>query len=459
MADEVNARSLAARLLTRIERDKAFANILLRQDLPVLTKGRDRQLCTALVNGVLKHRLTLDYALRRHLRKPVGVLPVEVRQILRMGAFQILWMDRLPVSAVVDESVKLVRVVGNSSERYTGLTNAVLRRVAQTMWDFEWPDEKKDAVYALSTRYSHPQWLVKRWIDRWGAVRTEELCGANNSEAALCVRANTLKGNREDLRVRLEEEGCRGVTLSRWAPDGLCIEDLAGPVERLPSYEQGYFVVQDESSQLAGWLTGAEPGERVLDVCSAPGGKTGSIAQRMGDCGEIVAVDASTKKLELVRQMCQRLGISSVETRLGNGCVLFGLPGLFDRVMVDVPCSGLGVLRRRADLRWRISPEGVADRPPLQLAILSRAADFVKPGGVLMYTTCSVEPEENFEVVKAFRGNRPDFVPDDISEDLAFGREMTGPEDWKQWKKGMWQILPHVHGMDGFFISRMRREP
>jgi 16S rRNA (cytosine967-C5)-methyltransferase len=178
----------------------------------------------------------------------------------------------------------------------------------------------------------------------------------------------------------------------------------------------------------------------------------------MENRGEIVAVDVSAKKLGLLRQMCQRLGISIVETRLGNGCVLFGLPGLFDRVLVDVPCSGLGVLRRRADLRWRKKPEDMTDLPPLQLAILSRAADFVKPGGVLLYTTCSVEPEENFEVVKTFRANRPEFVPDALCADLAFARERTGPEDWGQWKKGMWQILPHTHGMDGFFISRMRRE-
>jgi 16S rRNA (cytosine967-C5)-methyltransferase len=219
----------------------------------------------------------------------------------------------------------------------------------------------------------------------------------------------------------------------------------------------------------------------------------------MDNCGEIVAVDISAKKLELVHEMCQRLGINIVTTKTGNGTVLFGIEGQFDRVIADVPCSGLGVLRRRADIRWKKNQEDLADLPALQLAILSRAADYVKPGGILMYTTCSIEPGENFEVVKAFRAARPEFVPDDISGDIssclaeaggttgeragaggkteerveaggkteeraeaggttgerAEVRTYTGSET--QWKKGMWQIMPHIHGMDGFFISRMRR--
>jgi 16S rRNA (cytosine967-C5)-methyltransferase len=177
----------------------------------------------------------------------------------------------------------------------------------------------------------------------------------------------------------------------------------------------------------------------------------------MDNHGEIMAVDVSAKKLDLVQQMCRRTKVNIVETKLGNGCVLFGISGLFDRVLADVPCSGLGVLRRRADLRWQKKPEDMADFSSLQLAILSRAADFVKPGGILLYSTCSVEPGENFEVVKAFRSNRPEFVPDDISHDLAECRVPERKEDLVQWKKGMWQILPHVHGMDGFFVSRMRR--
>jgi 16S rRNA (cytosine967-C5)-methyltransferase len=349
---------------------------------------------------------------------------------------------------------------------------------------------KRDPVYALSARFSHPQWLVRLWRERWGDEQTAALCAANNEEAALCVRANTLINSREELRARLEREGCRGVTLSRWAPDGLCLGVAAGvagkgadgkvvgsatdgdveapgaageagtvgPLEEWSSFREGRFVVQDDSSQLAAWLLGAKAGERVLDVCCAPGGKTGYIAQCMENQGEIVAVDVSAGKLALVDQMCQRLGINIVKTRLGNGCVLFGVDGLFDRVLVDVPCSGLGVLRRRADLRWQKNPEDLADLPPLQLAILARAADFVKPGGVLLYSTCSVEPAENFEVVKAFRAQRPEFAPDDLRGELAPYREMARQEDQTQWKKGMWQMLPHVHGMDGFFVSRMRRD-
>ncbi|MCL1790562.1 MAG: methyltransferase domain-containing protein [Peptococcaceae bacterium] len=542
MALIMNARFLAVRILERIERDRAYANILLRHELPVLADARERQLCTALVNGVLKQRATLDYVLRRYLRKPVGDLPGEVRQVLRVGAFQLLFMDRVPVSAVVNESVILARVAASrdvgrpeaqrggaqaessQDERFTGLVNAVLRRVAEKKWDFDWPDMKKDAVYALSARYSHPQWMVRLWRERWGDDQTAALCAANNEEAALCLRANTLRNSREELLAFLEEEGRRGMMLSRWAPDGIClgggvggtgveagavggvvgavggaggvggtgveagavggaggiggtkveagaaggsvgagvVGEGAGPmgsVEDWRAFREGRFVVQDESSQLAAYLLGAKPGERVLDVCCAPGGKTGYVAQCMENQGEIVAVDISSGKLALVNEMCERLGIDIVKTRIGNGCVLFGLDGVFDRVLVDVPCSGLGVLRRKADLRWHKKPEDLAELPSLQLAILSRAADFLKPGGTLLYSTCSVEPSENFEVVKAFRARRPEFVPDDLREELAPYMEMVRNEDVTQWKKGMWQMLPHVHGTDGFFVSRMRRSP
>jgi len=467
--EQENARSLAARLLTKIEKDKAYANLLLRRGLPCLSDPRDRQLCTALVNGVLKNRSTLDFVLRRHLRKPVSNLPLEVRQILRIGAFQLLYTDRIPAAAAVDESVKLARRVSarvspdHSEPKYAGLVNAVLRRVAVDGWDFAWPDARKDPAGALATRYSHPQWLVQAWIDRWGAAETEALCAANNETAGLCLRANTLLTSREAVKQELEDRGLGPIELCSWAPDGLYVIEPGVAIEQEPAYREGRVTVQDESSQLAAWLLDARPSQRVLDVCSAPGGKTGYLAQQMRNQGELWAVDILPERLELVRATCARLHLDIVHPRLGNAQVLFGVPGLFERVLVDAPCSGLGVIRRRADLRWQKDPEQLRALPALQLAILNRAADFVQQGGILLYATCTVEPAENFEVVKAFRAARPEFEPLDLTPELssrvaASGLEsLVGPEDLKQWKKGMWQILPHRHKMDGFFVGRLRR--
>ena len=444
------ARGLAVHMLTRVEVEGAYANLLLQKNILRLKDSRDRQFVTLLVNGTLKHRLTLDYALRRYLSKPMSSLPHEIRAILRIGAFQVLFVDKVPPAVAINESVELAKAF----PKFTGLVNVVLRKVMEKEWDIPWPDSKREPVRYLSVRYSHPEWLIQRWLKRWGFEETEALSQANNEPSPTWIRTNTLKISREGLRDRLLAEGIT-VELGTRVPESLMIKDF-GALERLESFCEGLFTVQDESSQLVAHIVDPKPGQSVLDACSAPGGKSTHLAQIMQNEGEILAFDVHEHKLELIDQLAHKLGITIIQTQLGDAR---DLPGIRlesqDRVLVDVPCSGLGVIRRKADLRWQKEEQDLKDLPLLQFAILERAASCVKDGGALIYSTCTTEPEENFELVKKFRSAHPEFEPVDLMDDLPFTLEE--PRDIQQARKGMLQLLPHRHGMDGFFLAKFRR--
>jgi len=444
------ARGIAVQLLTRVEVEGAFANLLLQRNIGRLTDSRDRQFVTLLVNGALKHQLTLDYALRRYLSKPMSALPHEVRAILRIGAFQLLYVDKVPDAVAVNESVELAKPY----PKFTGLVNVVLRKVMNKAWDFPWPDAKRETVRYLSVRYSHPEWMIRRWLKRWGMEETEALCRANNEPAQTWIRTNTLKISRADLMDRLTLEGITvepGIRI----PESLRIHNF-GALDRLESFREGLFTVQDESSQLVAHVVDPKPGQCVLDACSAPGGKTTHLAQMMHDEGEILAFDIHAHKLELIDQLALRMGITIIRAQLGDARDLLGVKlGSQQRVLVDAPCSGLGVLRRRADLRWQKEEQDLSDLPRLQLAILERAASCVEVGGDLIYSTCTIEPEENFELVKTFRLAHPEFEPVNLVEDLPF--PLVDARDRQQASKGMLQLLPHRHEMDGFFLAKFRR--
>jgi ribosomal RNA small subunit methyltransferase RsmB len=448
---KVTARSVAVQILAQVEVERAYANLLLQRMLGKLTDNRDRQLATLLVNGVLKHRLTLDYALRLHLSKPMSALPHEVRAILRCGAFQLLYVDKVPDAVAVNESVELTKPY----PKFTGLVNSVLRKVMDKGWDLPWPDLKREPVRYLSVRYSHPEWMIRRWLKRWGVEETEELCRVNNEPAQTWIRTNTLKISRQDLVDRLKQEGIT-VELGNRVPESLKIHNF-GAIDRLPSFQEGLFTVQDESSQLVAHVVDPQPGQSVLDACSAPGGKTTHLAQRMDNQGNIQAFDIHSHKLELIEQSAQRLGIRIIQPQLGDARDLPGVK-LYSQqhVLVDAPCSGLGVLRRKADLRWQKEEQNLKDLPQLQLAILERAASCVEIGGDLVYSTCTIEPEENFELVKRFRSEHPEFETVNLVELLPFTLE--DERDVRQASKGMLQLLPHRHGMDGFFLAKFRRK-
>lgn len=450
--NNLTPRGRAVRILCRVDEEGAYANLLLQKELKEVQDGRDRQLITTLVNGTLKNRLTLDYALRLHLRTALSALPHEVRWILRISAFQLLFLTKIPAPAAINEGVELTKT---RQGKYTKLVNGVLHNVLETGWDIRWPNSKKEAARYLSVRYSHPEWMVKRWLKRYGYEETEKLCSTNNEPVLFWIRTNTLKTTRENLVHKLQEEGIQ-VLLGERVPESLILEN-PGSIERLESFKDGLFTVQDESSQLVAHILNPASGDHVLDACAAPGGKTTHIAQKMKDQGKIIAFDIHSHKIELIQQLAQRLGIAIIHAQEGDARELRGVKdGSCQKVLVDAPCSGLGVIRRRADLRYHKAEDEIQKLPALQLEILERAAQCVIKGGELVYSTCTIEPEENFEVVKAFRTAHPEFKPVSLVDLLPFS--LDEERDIRQAEKGMLQILPHQHGMDGFFIAKFQRE-
>lgn len=450
--NNLTARERAVRILSRVDEKEAYANLLLQRELREVEDGRDRQLITLLVNGTLKNRLTLDYALRRHLRTPLSALPHEVRWILRISAFQLLFLSKIPAPAAVNEGVEMTK---RRQRKYSGLVNGVLHKVLEEGWNIRWPNPEKEAARYLSVRYSHPEWMVKRWFKRYGFEETERLCQTNNEPAPLWIRTNTLLTTREELMDRLQQEGLE-VSLGERVPESLNVEN-SGALDKLSSFQEGLFTVQDESSQLVAHVLNPQPGERVLDACGAPGGKTTHLAQKMKNQGEILAFDIHPHKVELIAQLAERLGITIIKAQAGDAREMPGIQnGSCQKVLVDAPCSGLGVIRRRADLRWNKAEEEISELPALQLEILERAAQCVALGGELVYSTCTIEPEENFEVVKSFRKAHPEFKPINLLDVLPFS--LNDERDIRQAEKGMLQILPHRHGMDGFFLAKFKRE-
>jgi 16S rRNA (cytosine967-C5)-methyltransferase len=450
MAREKTARDLALSVLLRVEKTKSYANLLLA---PALSSSpldsRDKALATELVYGTLRALGTLDWALQERSSIKLKKLDAPVRMILRLGAYQLLF-TRIPPSAACFEAVQQAKQVSHAgSARFV---NAVLRRLARERDRLQYPDPAIDPVYYITVKYSHPQWLVQRWLKRFGFEDTEALCQANNQAPPLCLRTNSTLIARDELESRFRTEGY-DVAPHYLMPEAIYLQKN-GAVEQLPGFADGLFSVQDESSMFAAHALNPKPGDQVLDICAGPGGKTTHIAELMGKEGEIWAMDIHAHKLALIKESANRLRLAGINVLEGDARKLpANFSGRFDRVLVDAPCSGTGVLRRRADLRWHKTPKELQKLPQLQLQILTSAAAAVIAGGTLLYSTCSIEPEENMEVVTAFLKGNDDFVLDDLRPQLErFLHETTLRQGWLQ-------LYPHKHDMDGFFLARMKRRP
>lgn len=446
---EIPAREIALHVLKAVESEGAYANLALNRALEHHQPGKlDRAFATELAYGTLRVLNTLDWIISRFLHKPLGDQSVWIRNILRMGAYQIFYMDKVPAPAACNEAVELAKKYGTPGT--ARFVNGVLRNVVRRKDDIVFPSAEEDLVSHIALRYSHPTWLVERWLGEFGLEETTALCRANNATPRNTIRTNTLRTGRENLTKTLEQEGLT-VRATRFAPEGLEISGFLS-LRGLPSFEAGLFQIQDESSMLAGHALSPAAGDRVLDACSAPGGKTTHLAQLMQDRGVIRALDVHPHKLDFIRENCARLGITCVEVRCGDARELAGGPeDAADYVLVDAPCSGLGVLGRRPDARWRKEPAQVTALAELQGQILDGAARCVRPGGVLVYSTCTITPEENIEQVERFLQARPEFAWDDLRPFLP---ATLGDAELS---RGYIQLLPHVHGTDGFFIARLRR--
>ena len=440
------ARGAAALVLRMVLDDGAYTNIALNQYLRgSRLSDLDRRLATELVYGTVKALGTLDWYLEQCVTRPLDKVAPEILCILRMSAYQLLYMERIPASAACNEAVKLTRSVSHegSAKFVNGVLRGLLRK--QAAGELSFPEEGEDDAGYLSLNYYHPRWLVKRWLGPWGREGTERLLAFDNSAAPVCLRVNTLVTTREQLLRDLAAAGAQ-VHASAWSTDGIVCEKLPS-LHALMAALPKHFYIQDESSMLVAPLLAAAPGMRVLDLCSAPGGKTTHIAQLMQNKGEIIACDVHEHKLELIAENAKRLDITCIEPLLNDATVERSeWLGAFDRVLVDAPCSGMGVLRRRAEARWRKQRKDLKLFPPLQLAILEQAAKYVKVGGRMVYSTCTIEQSENHYLVEEFLTKHPEW------QRVPFVHPRTGEEVTEL------QLLPQVDEIDGFYICVLERK-
>lgn len=448
---KIPAREMALFVLTAVEKEGAYSNLALNYVLEKHRPGKlDRAFVTELAYGVLRRKNTLDWALAHFVKKPLSQLALPIHNILRMGAYQLLFMDRVPASAACNESTELAKKYGHPG--MVRFVNGTMRSLARRKSELQYPDFQKNPVRHIALRYSHPDWLVERWLAEFGPEETIRICRADNDPAPNTVRTNTLKISRGALAAKLEAEGL-SVRETDYAPEGLNLENILS-YGSLDSYREGLFQVQDESSMLAGRALMPEPGAKVLDSCGAPGGKTTHLAQIMENSGEILAVDLHPHKLALIEDSCGRLGITNVRTLAADARSLpDSLNEWADYVLVDAPCLGLGVLRRRPDSLWRKQPGQIDEIVGVQSEILHGAARVLRPGGVLVYSTCTITREENTGQVESFLKARDDFAAEDLSPYLP-----AGLDERDTYKLGYVQILPHRYGMDGFFIARLRKK-
>ena len=418
-----------------------------------LADDRDRALVTELAGGVFRRRAALDHVVLRAADRPPARIDADVLTVLRLGAYQLLYLDRVPPAAAVHESVRLVRQVGRASA--AGFVNAVLRRVAAERQAPGLPPlpreagDREAALAYLGVTGSHPRWLVERWLDRHGLAKAADWTRFNNTAPPLTLRANRLRVTRQALARRLTEHGVQ-TEATRFARDGLTV--TAGNPYRTPLAGRGLFLAQDEASQLVAELVGARPGERVLDACAAPGGKAGALAAAMDGRGGLAAGDVRPARLRLLRRTLADLGATAGLVRLDlRRGVPFG--PVFDRVLVDAPCSGIGVLRRDPEIRWRRRAADLPRYAAEQLAMVGHAAGAVRPGGHLIYATCSSEPDENEDVVTAFLDARPDFALVHPARCGPLSPGLAAVLD----DRGRLSTTPFGHRLDAFFAVVLRR--
>ncbi|HOM01701.1 MAG TPA: 16S rRNA (cytosine(967)-C(5))-methyltransferase RsmB [Acetivibrio sp.] len=442
-------RETALKILYDINEKGAYSNISLNKYLNGFEfESVDRAFITDIVYGTLKWKYTIDYLIEKFSSIKIKKLSPWILNILRMGIYQIIYMDRIPVSAACNESVKLATKYGHAaSSKYV---NAVLRNIARSKENLPYPDKNKDTAHYLSIKYSHPLWMVKDWLLRFGEEFTEGLLKANNDVARFTVRVNDLKISKEELIDMLTGDGFE-VENGKYLDEALIIKNPSA-VQKMGAFAKGYFQVQDESSMLVAKVLDPKPGETVLDVCSAPGGKSTHIAQIMKNRGTVISRDIHEHKIKLIEQAKERLGLEIIKIEVFDAAVLdSNLVGKIDRVLVDAPCTGFGIIRRKPDIKWSRNLEDKAEIVSLQEKILSTASEYVKDGGVLVYSTCTIEPEENEKAVEKFVSGNKDFYLEDITDLL--------PESLRKESasKGYIQLYPNIDGIDGFFIARMRK--
>jgi len=436
-------RGLAIKILNRIDRTDAYLERMLDNEMKSIElSGPDKALLYEIVHGVVRWQGRLDWILNGFYKGTFSKAIPNLKNALRVALYQVLFLDRVPDYAAVNEVVEFVKKL--QGQKPADLVNAVLRNIIRSKNSIRYPDPDEDIVGYLSAYYSHPSWMVKRYVARFGKEETEKLLAFNNEKPYLTLRINALKTKPEEFKILLESVGLK-YKQGDYLPEFFKLQNLTN-ITAWEYYAKGYFNIQDESAGLACRLLDVQEGQRVLDMCAAPGGKTAYISALMHSRGEVVAIDRFESRLKLLQKNMTRLTVDCVRSVVVDALEYKDLP--FDRVLVDVPCSGSGTLSKKPDIKWRKDLFDIRNLAKTQSKLLAKAALMVKVGGIIVYSTCSIEPEENFDIVKKFLEENPNFkfesakgkFPDEIIDE-----------------NGCIQTLPHIHKTDGAFAARLVR--
>lgn len=440
-----NPREIALKILNDVLENEAYSNISINRNIEKIKLDLDKSLVREIVYGVLENKIYIDYVIRSFSKVRLKKISPIVMNILRIGIYQILFMDRVPDSAAVNESVKLSKKHTHKGSQ--GFINGMLRNVVRNKENIKLPDENKDQVKYLSVKYSHPEWMIERWISEFGFDFTKDLVKANNKKASLNIRVNRLKIDRNTLIERLRNQGLK-CEKTKYAKDGIIVINPVN-ITNTEEFKSGLFQIQDESSMLVAQIMNPKKGSLVIDVCSAPGGKTTHIAEIMKNEGKIIARDIYDHKLELIEENSNRLGIDIIEAQKFDALELDeGLLGKADYCLVDAPCSGLGLIRRKPDIKLRKEEKDIKDISKLQYEILNTASKYLKQGGILIYSTCTIEKDENINLVNKFLKENSDF-------ELVDFKDLLDSSNCLVKNKGYLALFPNINHTDGFFISKI----
>lgn len=435
-----NVRDAAFSILWAVENKQAYSNLLLHQTIESYgISAKNRGLLTEITYGTLQHQMTLDYYLEPYLK---GKVEPWVKTLLRMSLYQIVYLDRIPSHAVVHEAVEIAKRRGHGG--VASLVNGVLRSVQRSgVRSF---NTIADPIEKIAIETSHPAWMIKRWSEQFGLEKTREMALENNKTPSQTVRVNTVRATVEEAIEMLESEGLE-VVPSKIIPE--CLVVTGGQPARTATFEKGFITIQDESSMLPSYALQLEPGMKVLDMCAAPGGKSTHIAEKLNNKGTLYSMDLHPHKVKLIKESADRLGHTVIETEVGDGkksVERFGT-GQFDRVLVDAPCSGLGVIKRKPDIKYTKKEEDFSRLQAIQMELLDQAAQLLKPEGILVYSTCTVDNMENRGTAERFLKEHPDMEKIQVSLPAALGIKHSG----------FVQVFPQDFGSDGFFIAAFRK--
>jgi 16S rRNA (cytosine967-C5)-methyltransferase len=437
-------RGAAVKILNRIERSDSYLDKLLDAELRSDDMNElDKGLMNEIVTGVIRWKMKLDWVLTGFFHGNFTKAETNIKNALRVALYQIQFLDRVPHSAAVNEAVEFTKRL--RGQKAADLVNAILRNIIRNIDNIRYPDPEEDKIRNLSVIESHPVWITKRWVERYGYDDTKQMMQANNTIPDLALRVNRLKVDFNYFLSLLEKHQLQ-YTRSQYLDYFVRVQHMAG-IGSSELFQQGYFSVQDESAGIPVLLLDPKPGERVIDLCSAPGGKTTFIGELMKNIGEIIAVDRYETRLHLVKNACQRLGITIVHLVADDGATIEIPPA--DKVLVDAPCSGLGVLSKKPDAKWQRDADDILKLVHLQKSLMENAAKLVKSGGVLVYSTCTIEPEENIDLIKEFLMQHLEFsIESGIN---SIHQNLIG-------NQGQIETFRHKHGMDGSFSIRLRKK-